>query len=143
MAILDWVLVLAIYFAATWWVSFGIIAPIIVLRVTFPCTLALERVVRIDGDMIRKKSRMTLWLWGIIDIIVIAFVTLIGGSLIKLPVGAAFIITMLSGLKKTGRNLENIHDYFKGNLQFIHEDDRERAAEELVAMSTEISAMRK
>ena len=141
--ILNFILFAVVYFIATAWISYGIIAPIIVLRVTFPCTLALERVVRIDGDAIRKKSRITLWFWGTIDVVIIVFLTLFGGTLMKAAVGIAAIVTLLTGLKKTGRTLDNTHDYYKGNIQYIHVEDREKAAEELVAMSKEIADIRK
>jgi hypothetical protein len=143
MRILDWILFAAVYFVASAWISYGIIAPIIVLRVSFPCTLALERVVRIDGDSIRKKSRFTLWFWGIIDVIIITLLTVFGGTLMKAAVGVAAIVALLTGLKKTGRTLANTHDYYKGNYQYIHEEDREKAAQELVEMSKEISTIRK
>ena len=134
MRIMDWILGLVVFFAANWWAAYGIIAPLTVLRVTFPVTLALERVVPIDGDAIRRKSRFTLIFWGIVDAVVILLVVNLGGSLLRIFTIIGVLFALVTGLKKTGRNEANISDYYNVNYQYINKDYLNEAQMALLEM---------
>lgn len=134
MRLVDWLIGIAIFYAANLWAAYGIIAPIIVLRVTFPVTLALEQVVPIDGDAIRKKSRFTIIFWLIADLIVVWLVVNLGGSLLKIFTILGVLFALITGLKKTGRSIENIQDYYDVNFKHINRDYLAEAQKVLINM---------
>lgn len=134
MSFLDFVLACVIYLVASFWACYGIIPLVITLRVGIPVTLALEQVVRIDGETIRKKYKFTLWFWGIIDTVIILLIVMFGGGLLKIIVCISVLLVLLRGLKQTGINKENISDYYQSNKQFIAEEDLEQAQATLLRM---------
>ena len=122
-------LVFALYIVTVLWGSVGIIIPLIVVRFANPLIKHLGKLGMIDEKAARKRTRFTVLLWLVMDIVAVVVLILIGNRFVWIGAALGCISTLLFGFRKTGRNMANKDDFVKSYGIYITGDPEAVCAE--------------
>lgn len=109
------------YFCFSFLTSFGIIMPLIVVRVSYPLIRYLEARGMIKAAPARKRNRLTILIWATIDAVFVCAIVLINNVYVFAGAAIGFLFTFIRGFSKTGLNEKNLQDFVRsyGNLFLV------------------------
>ena len=124
---MNFVWTIVFYFVGILVGSFGLITPILILRVSLPLIRALESKNLIDGKRARSRNFSTILLWAIIDTVVCVLIFAFASSyaIIGFLIGIAFVF--VSGIRKTGMSDVNKMDFIDSYAPYIKKSKEEDA----------------
>ena len=116
---LNIVLLVAFYFAGLLLGSFGIIAPLIIIRTSNPLIRALNSKNLIRAKKAKARNRMTIILWIFIDVIAAVLVIAFTNSYAQVGFFIGIAFAVLTGWGKTGLTQSNRADFIKSYSAFF------------------------
>lgn len=134
----SFIFTLIFYFVGTIICSYGVIAPLIVIRTAIPITKHLRNenlIYSKDAKKAHMQSAFTICFWIIIDIIAVVLLILYANTFMKVGFAIGFVFSFLTGIGQTGFNMNNMSDYLSSYRRFLPSENAEKIVAELEYIS--------
>lgn len=132
--VINLILFIVFWFVGNILCSFGVIAPLIVIRTALPITKHLYKqglVYELGLKKAKQQSAFTIFFWFIIDIVAIALLCMYGNIYVCFGFSFGFTFSFFPGIGRTGPITDNIADYLKSYSECFPPENNEEIIKEL------------
>lgn len=130
----NFILLTVFWFIGNLLCSYGVIAPLIVIRTALPITKHLCKqglISEYNARMANKQSAFTICFWLILDIVAVVLLCLYANTYVWVGFAIGFVLSFFLGIGRTGPITDNIADYVNSYNRFLPSENMEEIIKEL------------